>query len=53
MIEARQNLPLGAEAHAQISSLRAIDYFDCDLSRELFIGALTKEHGASAAATEH
>ena len=32
MIEARENLPLGTEAHAEIGGGRAIDNFDGDLS---------------------
>ena len=32
MIEARKNLPLSAEAHAQIGSVRTVDYFDRNLA---------------------
>ena len=32
MIQARENLPLGTEAHAEIGCSCAIDYFDCDLA---------------------
>jgi hypothetical protein len=46
-------LPLGAEAHAEIRALRAIDDFDSNLSRELLVGTLTEEHGAGATAAEH
>ena len=53
MIEARENLTLGAEAHAEIGSSRAINYFDGDLSRELSISALAEEHRACTTAAEH
>ena len=53
MIQARENLPLGAEAHAEICGSCAVDYFDCNLARELFVGALAEEHRTRAAAAEH
>ena len=42
MIEARQNLALGAEAHAEIESSGAVDDFDGRLSGELVVGPLAR-----------
>ena len=54
VIEAREDLPLGAEAQSELALHRAVvDDLDRDLRRVLTIGALAQVHRAGAAVAEH
>ena len=53
VIQAREDLALGAEAQAELALHRAVvDDLDCDLRRVLPIGALAEVHRAGAAVAE-
>jgi hypothetical protein len=53
MVEAGEDLALGAEAQAEIDGRGAVDDLDGGLGRELVIGPLAQEDGARATPAQH
>ncbi len=54
VVQAGEDLPLGAEAQTELALHRAaVDDLDCDLRGVLTIGALAEVHGAGAAVAEY